>query len=344
MQRAAAEGGFSLASKRSAEAAAVDTRERKQYGIETHTWREEIEARAAEHGLGREEVAELLARGRARLERPDRLTDADFPIRPDAAIDDDQLRTLADRLAGEHGLTERSNTFDERAVLQEFAQAADQGAWVPEIRGRSDRFSARADVLRTRDGEMTTAELVACERRLIDSAVSRVDERCAVVSDSAIDHAVGGADRPLTSEQEQVVRTTASSGHGVDVVEALAGTGKTYTAGVVRSLYEGCGYRVIGLAPTGRGARELGDEAGIASWTVDWALIDIEQLGVGLSKRSVIVLDEAGMAPTRLTARLLEHAAEAGAKVIAIGDSGDSRGCWPAAGCERSAIRLGHSG
>ena len=69
MQRAAAEGGFSLGSKRSAEAAAVDTRERKQYGIETHTWREEIEARAAEHGLGRDEVAELLARGAARLER-----------------------------------------------------------------------------------------------------------------------------------------------------------------------------------------------------------------------------------------------------------------------------------
>ncbi len=34
------------------------------------------------------------------------------------------------------------------------------------------------------------------------------------------------------------------------------------------------------------------------------------------------MLDEAGMAPTRITARLLEHAARAGAKVIAIGDSG----------------------
>ena len=36
----------------------------------------------------------------------------------------------------------------------------------------------------------------------------------------------------------------------------------------------------------------------------------------------MIVLDEAGMAPTRTTARLLEHAARGGAKVIAIGDSG----------------------
>ena len=69
MQRAAADGGFSLGSKRSAEAAAVDTRERKQYGIETHTWREEIQARAAEYGLGRDDLRELLARGAARLDR-----------------------------------------------------------------------------------------------------------------------------------------------------------------------------------------------------------------------------------------------------------------------------------
>ena len=72
MQRAAAEGGFSLQSKRSAEAAAVDTRERKQYGVETHTWREEIQARAAEHGLGRDEVAGILERGAGRRDRASR--------------------------------------------------------------------------------------------------------------------------------------------------------------------------------------------------------------------------------------------------------------------------------
>ena len=55
-----------------------------------------------------------------------------------------------------NGLTERSNTFDERAVLQEFAQAAGQGARVAAVRGRADRFGQRDDVLRTRAGGMTT--------------------------------------------------------------------------------------------------------------------------------------------------------------------------------------------
>jgi conjugative relaxase-like TrwC/TraI family protein len=319
MQRAAAEGGFSLGSKRSAEAAAVDTRERKQYGIETHTWREEIVARAAEHGLGRDDVAELVAHGAARLER------ADGPIVGVDDVgggDDQELRQLADRLVGPNGLTERSNTFDDRVVLQEFAQAAAQGAPVETVRGRAGRFGRRDDVLPTRDGGMTTTNLVDCERRLISTAVDRADERCAVVSIGAIERAVAGADRPLTDQQEHVIRACASSGHGVDVVEALAGTGKTYTAGVLRSLYESAGYQVLGLAPTGRGARELADEAGIAASTIDRALIDIERSGEGLPSRAVIVLDEAGMAPTRLTARLLDHAARAGCKVIAIGDSG----------------------
>jgi conjugative relaxase-like TrwC/TraI family protein len=322
MQRAADGGGFSLGSKRSAEAAAVDTRERKQYGIETHTWREEIEARAAEHGLGHDQVAELVARGVARLAHAGPSSDPDVEDRRVETAADGALGDVGERLVGPTGLTERSNTFDERAVLQEFAQAAGQGARVSVVRGQADGFGQREDVLGTRDGAMTTQDLVGCERRLIDAAVGRADEGCAVVAVTVVDRAVAGADRRLTAEQEGVVRACATSGHGVQAVQALAGTGKTYTAGVLRSLYEAAGYRVIGLAPTGRGARELAEEAGIAAWTIDRALIDIEQLGHGLPERAVIVLDEAGMAPTRLTARLLDHAARAGAKAIAIGDSG----------------------
>ena len=49
--------------KAAAESAALATRDRKQYGIETHTWREEVRARAGELGLGAEELAELLEAG-----------------------------------------------------------------------------------------------------------------------------------------------------------------------------------------------------------------------------------------------------------------------------------------
>ena len=52
IERAAAEeGGLPLTSIARGEAMALATRERKTYGIETHTWREEVQARASELGL-----------------------------------------------------------------------------------------------------------------------------------------------------------------------------------------------------------------------------------------------------------------------------------------------------
>ena len=119
----------------------------------------------------------------------------------------------------------------------------------------------------------------------------------------------------------RVVHATVTSGHGVQVIEALAGTGKTYTAGVLAYVYRRAGYEVLGVAPTGRAVRELVDEARIASRTLASMVLRISN-GIELPAGCVVVLDEAGMAGTRETAVLLEAAARAGAKVVAIGDPG----------------------
>jgi conjugative relaxase-like TrwC/TraI family protein len=307
MERAALAGGIGLGSKAAGQAAALATRERKQYGIDTYTWLEEVRARASELGLGRGELEQIGRDATARLANG-----------ISSELVDEHL--LGDRLAGPAGLTERSNTFDERHVLQAFAETAGQGATVDEVRDQAERFAERPDVLATARGELTTTDLVVREQRLITAAVDRAGAKVAVVDSRTVDRVIAAAPLRLTDEQLAVVRGVTSSGRGVEVVEALAGTGKTTTAGVIRAVYEDAGYQVLGVAPTGRGARELTDQAGIAARTLDRVLIDLEQLGDELPKRSVIVLDEAGMAPTRTTARLLEHAQRASAKVVAIGD------------------------
>jgi ATP-dependent exoDNAse (exonuclease V) alpha subunit len=81
---------------------------------------------------------------------------------------------------------------------------------------------------------------------------------------------------------------------------------------------------VLGAAPTGRALRELKEQAGIGrSLTLDgWAIkLQVEEAPLGIA-RGVLILDEAGMAGTRITAPVLHAAAQAGVKVIAIGDSG----------------------
>src|ERR1019366_1210350 len=196
------------------------TRDRKEYGIDTHTWREEVQARAAELGFGRGEINELLEGGRERLEHGSRERDTVDEV------------ALGDQLAGPHGLTERGKSFDERGGLQEFAAAASQGATVEDIRAQADRFTRRPDVLATELGEFTTVDLVDCERRLIASAVGRADDGGGVVDTRTVDRAIAKADRRLTADQTVVVMEITARGRGVEVVEALAGTGKTYTAGV----------------------------------------------------------------------------------------------------------------
>ncbi|HEY2571459.1 MAG TPA: MobF family relaxase, partial [Solirubrobacteraceae bacterium] len=332
MERAALAGGIGLGSKAAGQAAALATRERKQYGIDTHTWLEEVRARASELGLGRDELGEIGRDATARLERG-------VTIEPV----DEQM--LGDCLVGPAGLTERSNTFDERAVLQEFAAAAGQGATVDEIRDQAERCAQRPDVLATVRGELTTSDLVGCEQRLIAAAINRADGKVAVVDSRTVDRVIAATPLRLTGEQAAVVRAVAGSGRGVDVVEALAGTGKTTTAGVIRAVYEAAGHTVLGVAPTGRGARELSDHAGVKARTLDRVLIDLEQQGDQLPKGCVIVFDEAGMAATRASARLLEAAQRAGAKVVAIGDSGQlasvKAGGWlRAIGEQVGALRL----
>jgi ATP-dependent exoDNAse (exonuclease V) alpha subunit len=139
-----------------------------------------------------------------------------------------------------------------------------------------------------------------------------------------VDTVLASAPCAPTAEQAHVIRALTSSGHGVETVEALAGTGKTFTAGLLAEAYTAGGFRVLGTAPTARAVRELTEQAGIgqASTLTRLALdLDGDDRGFGAG-RAVLILDEAGMASTRETARVMAHAQVAGVKVIAIGDSG----------------------
>jgi hypothetical protein len=247
-------------------------------------------------------------------------------------------------LVGPAGLTDRANTFDEGAVLREFAAASAQGARAETVIGQAERFVERGDVLATSGGLLTSAELVAREAALIELAVGRRGQGVAELHADAVARAIGGGDRALNAGQAAAVGAVAGSGNGVDVVEALAGTGKTYTAAVLRELYEGAGFTVVGVAPSARAARELSEQAGVRSRTLDGQVLSIAA-GNELPAGTVVIFDEAGMASTRLSERLFAHAAQVRAKVVVIGDPGQlgsvQAGGWLRAIGERvGSVRL----
>jgi hypothetical protein len=290
------------------EAIAHDTRARKRYGVETAPWRDVVRARAAEHGLGAHELAALV------------LGPARAPEVPDP-------RRVSVELAGPGGLTEKQNTFAKREAVMAWAAAHGQGAPAPAVEYAAAQFLTRDDVHRApglTERRFTTSDLLAHEQAIVRGAQARRGEGAGRLDSALVDAVLADAPFAPTTEQALVIRGLTSSGHGVETVEALAGTGKTFTAGLLAEVYTAGGYRVLGTAPTGRAVRELTEQAGISqAWTLTRLALDLDgdDRGFG-SGRAVLILDEAGMASTRETARVMAHAHTAGVKVIAIGDSG----------------------
>ena len=111
------------------------------------------------------------------------------------------------------------------------------------------------------------------------------------------------------------------SGDGVEIVEGVAGAGKTFALAAAREAWDASGYRVIGCSLAARAARQLQDDAGIPAATIDRLLGDLDRGTARRStRRTVLVVDEAAMVGTRKLARLLAHAEAARAKVVLVGD------------------------
>ena len=104
------------------------------------------------------------------------------------------------------------------------------------------------------------------------------------------------------------------------VVVGYAGTGKSAMLGVAREAWETAGYEVRGAALSGIAAENLESGSGISSRTIASMEHGWQQGRDLLTSRDILVIDEAGMVGTRQLERVLSHAAEAGAKVVLVGD------------------------
>jgi ATP-dependent exoDNAse (exonuclease V) alpha subunit len=202
-----------------------------------------------------------------------------------------------------------------------------QGAPAEAVERAAAQFLARTDVVVAPDPSgrrFTTSDLLAHERAIVDGAQARRGEGAGVLDRALVEAVLASAPFAPTAEQARVIGSLTSSGHAVETVEALAGTGKTFTAGLLAEAYAAGGFRVLGAAPTARAVRELTEQAGIGhAWTLTRLALDLDADHGGFGAGPIVlILDEAGMANTRETARVMAHARAAGVKVIAIGDSG----------------------
>jgi conjugative relaxase-like TrwC/TraI family protein len=215
-------------------------------------------------------------------------------------------------------LTEHASSFDRPDVLRAFSESARFGASVAQVEAATDKFLASSHVVRLDDGSFSDPSLVAVEAELLTIAAAGRDQHVAQVPAADVNDAIASSEVRLSREQQRMVRHLTRSGHGVDVVIGAAGAGKTTALAAARQAWEASTVDVVGCALAARAAQQLADGAGIPSVTIAKVLKHLDK-GKRL-RGGVLVVDEAGMVGTRTLHRLARATAEAGAKLVLVGD------------------------
>jgi conjugative relaxase-like TrwC/TraI family protein len=253
---------------------------------------------------------------------------------------------LFDRLASPDGLTVQASTFSRPDVLVALG-AGLAGAERTELEELADRFLVERAVSVVADRALeerrwSTPDLLAVEQRLVTAATNRMAEQTTVASHEAVRDALA-AHPTAGTDQQAMVRDVCQGGAGVALVVGRAGTGKTFALGIARHAWQLNGYRLLASAPTGIATLSLQGEGFEDVATCDRLLADLDREREQLDVRTVLVVDEAGMVGSRKLTRLLEHADQAQAKVVLVGDDRQLASIDAGGGFRALRLRLGAS-
>jgi conjugative relaxase-like TrwC/TraI family protein len=125
----------------------------------------------------------------------------------------------------------------------------------------------------------------------------------------------------LSEDQAAAVYGILTSGRRVDVLVGPAGAGKSFAVKRLADAWkQTTGTRVVGLTTAQNAAYVLANEGMDDTWNIARWLDRIDKGKIRLQRGQLIVVDEAGMVPTKQLARIMRLAVAAGAKVVWAGD------------------------
>ncbi|MGE3795249.1 MAG: MobF family relaxase [Dehalococcoidia bacterium] len=321
------------ASARGIDVVQRETRDRKSV-VSRERAASEWRARAAEQGLGARELATLLGGPR------------EAPAPGERALDDARAHML-----GPAGLTQRVSAFTRREVIQALADAHPEGAAEGVLESLADDFLASACIALApscvapgrghQEALYSVPDMLRAEARLVDAAQG-ADPRGGLAAEPRHVEAAIAARPNLGPDQAAAVRHLGGGDSRVRVMEARAGTGKTFALEALREAYQAGGTPVVGVAWQGQAADLLQRDAGIASQTAALLLERIARGDEGaIPAGSVIVCDEASTMPTRALERLMTETAQRACRLVLVGDRAQLPAIEAAGGFTALADRLG---
>jgi conjugative relaxase-like TrwC/TraI family protein len=221
-------------------------------------------------------------------------------------------------------VTKERSTVSQRDLR---ARAYELAAGVCGARAADDvvrSLVASGDLVALQGDVWTTKELRDREKEMLAIACSRSTEQAAPVGESALRAARAQLERDsgvsLSAEQRRALQTITGPG-GVTVLVGQAGTGKGVVVATAVDAWRREGYQVIGTAVAGATAKRLEADARLErSLTADALLSRVQNGSVALHARTVVVMDEAGMADTNRLATLTTLTTRSQAKLVLVGD------------------------
>jgi Ti-type conjugative transfer relaxase TraA len=233
-------------------------------------------------------------------------------------------RIIADPSAALNAITHQQSTFTQRDIAKFAHRHSDGMDQFNDVMGAIRKAPDLVELGKDARGEdrFTTREMIEAEQRLHRTAELMAEEKRHDVRKADREAALARAEaRGLVLSGEQAdALAHVTYGRDLGIIVGHAGTGKSALLGVAREAWEAAGYEVRGAALSGIAAENLESGSGILSRTIASMEHGWEQGRDPLASRDVLVIDEAGMVGTRQLERLLSHAAEAGAKVVLVGD------------------------
>ena len=233
-------------------------------------------------------------------------------------------RIIADPRVALDAITHGQATFTNRDLAM-FAHRHSDGreqydAVIGAVRSSPDLIALGKDG--RGEDRFTSREMIETEQRL-ELAAHRLARQSShglpAASLQRAADAAGSVGLVLGREQQAALKHI-TSGQDLAIVVGYAGTGKSAILGQARGAWEHAGLEVRGAALSGIAAEGLENGSGIASRTIASLEHGWMQGRELLTARDVLVIDEAGMVGTRQMERVLSHAADAGAKVVLVGD------------------------
>ncbi len=233
------------------------------------------------------------------------------------------------------GVAERLAQLEEHPELVLQRLSAHHSVWAPEdvereiartLGGSPELLAANeGGIQRVADAVLSRCVALDVERGLHSTADIVQQEREAIAAADELRQRrrnlrLRAPSTELDGQQAAAFAHLAGEDGDLRIVTGIAGAGKSRLLRDVCGAYAEAGHRVVGTAVAGAAARVLGEEAQIATRTVARFLWDVKQGRERLDARTVLVVDEASTLGGADIHAIATAAAEAGARVLLLGD------------------------